>query len=61
MATRPLTATEQERLAAMTGVEGLRVTCDCDNGYGPCGTYLDWADGFCRDGHPIEIAINDAD
>lgn len=32
-----------------------RVTCEADRGYGPCGTYRDWADGRCSEGHPISI------
>ena len=56
--TRELTAQERERLASMRGVENLDVTCEGDTGLGPCGTYLDWADGTCARGHAIEIVVD---
>lgn len=52
---RPLNAEEKERLASGLGVTGLAVTCASDNGYGPCGTYHDWIDGKCAEGHEIGI------
>lgn len=59
MATRKLTSEECERLESCLGVEDLAVTCEADNGYGPCGTYRDWTDGCCACGHEIEIEIED--
>lgn len=44
-----------ERLAAGTGVEDVNLTCEGDCGHGPCGKYTDWASGFCKQGHPIEM------
>lgn len=32
------------------------ITCEGDNGYGPCGQYTDWGKGRCREGHKIEFA-----
>lgn len=55
MDTRTLTAAEREQLASGRGVTDLAVTCEGDNGYGPCGTYHDWTDGTCAHGHAIEI------
>lgn len=55
MDTRTLTAAELEQLASARGVTDLAVTCEGDNGYGPCGTYHDWTDGTCAEGHLIEI------
>ena len=55
MTRRSLTEAERMRLAGERGVEDLAVTCEGDTGYGPCGTYHDWTDGTCRDGHEIEI------
>lgn len=46
---------ELERLKNEHGVEDLDVTCEGDQGLGPCGTYHDWTDGYCRNGHPIEV------
>ena len=59
MATRSLTDTERARLASGEGVTDLTVTCEGDTGYGPCGTYLDWTEGFCDRWHEIEIVITD--
>ncbi len=64
MATRPLNAEELAILAAGEGIPAEhpmhdRITCEGDTGYGPCGTYRDWADGRCAEGHRIEIEIED--
>jgi hypothetical protein len=59
MTTRKLTDKEFARLASGLGVEDLAVTCEGDCGHGPCGTYLDWRDGTCANGHPIAIAVDD--
>jgi len=40
----------------------MDLTCEGDEGHGPCGTYLDWTDGHCARGHVIEVetdAISD--
>lgn len=57
MVTRELTTSELDRLESGLGVENLPVTCEGDIGYGPCGTYLDWCDGTCAEGHVIEIEV----
>ena len=57
--TRSLTTHEKQRLASGMGVTDLRVTCEGDIGYGPCGTYHDWTTGTCQEGHEIEIEIEE--
>lgn len=59
LGSRKLTDTERERLASARGVTDLAVTCEGDQGYGPCGTYTEWLDGRCAEGHEIEILTTD--
>ena len=56
--TRELTGAELARLASGRGVENLPLTCQGDQGHGPCGTYLDWTDGTCARGHILEIIVD---
>jgi len=56
---RKPTRKELERLASGRGVEDLPVTCSADSGHGPCGTYLQWLEGKCSEGHPIEIEVKE--
>jgi len=59
MSTRELTGAELARLATGRGVTGWQVTCEGDSGYGPCGTYIDWTDGTCANGHQIEMIVDE--
>lgn len=66
METRELTESEIAILATGCGIPNTHylydaITCEGDAGYGPCGTYLDWADGHCRDGHEIEVDTSSAE
>jgi hypothetical protein len=56
MDTRKLTTEERKTLEDGEGVPSdMRVTCEHDNGHGPCGTFLDWTDCRCSRGAEIEI------
>ncbi len=52
---RELTDVERAGLRRGRGVSDLAITCEADQGYGPCGTYLDWTDCQCVKGHEIYI------
>jgi len=58
--TRNLNKDEQAILATGEGIPVYlplhdNITCYGDTGYGPCGTYLDWIDGLCAEGHHIMV------
>ena len=42
-----------------TDVDMDLLTCEGDQGHGPCGRYTDWGNGKCSRGHEIEMEIPD--
>ena len=60
METRKLNRKELRRLSSGLGVTDLDVTCEADEGHGPCGQYQDWRTGRCKKGHKIEVIVQEA-